>query len=189
MANTSPSAYSPRLCTTEGLHFAIKPDSYQVRSYFKHAATHWSANIRKLSLNLDPPGDPMREACTHYLSCPCSTPYEGMIEKSCPPRTAFWLVVTWQYALDMFEIYIYIYIYTYKRVVCVCWSVCWFVCFLSATRHLSTLRRCLRVLREQPSHRGQPRARAGKHAHSGSTRAHAIQLLNEKNRCAALMPF
>ena len=27
----------------------------------------------------------------------------------------------------------------------VCLLVCWFVCFLSATRHLSTLRRCLRV--------------------------------------------
>ena len=43
-------------------------------------------------------------------------------------------------------------VYTYKRVVCVCLFVgllvCWFVCLLSATRHLSTLRRCLRVLRE-----------------------------------------
>ena len=46
-------------------------------------------------------------------------------------------------------------VYTYKRVVCVCLFVCWFVCFLSATRHLSTLRRCLRVLREQPSRRGR----------------------------------
>ena len=32
--------------------------------------------------------------------------------------------------------------------------------------------------------RGRPRARAGKHALSESTRAHAVQLLNEKNRCA-----
>ena len=61
------------------------------------------------------------------------------------------------------------------------------VCFLSATRHLSTLRRCLRVLREQPSRRGRPRARAGKRMHSESTRAHAVQLLNEK--IAARMPF
>ena len=71
-------------------------------------------------------------------------------------------------------------IYTYKRVVCVCLSVC----FLSATRHLSTLRRCLRV-REQEQSRAAPRARAS--MHSESTRAHAVQLLNEK--IAALMPF
>ena len=44
-----------------------------------------------------------------------------------------------------------------------CVFVCLFVFFSSATRHLSTLRRCLRVLREQPSRRGRPRA-AGKHA-------------------------
>ena len=69
----------------------------------------------------------------------------------------------------------------------VCLFVCWFVCFLSATRHLSTLRRCLRVLRDQPSRRGRPRARAGKRMHSESTRAHAVQLLTGK--IAALMPF
>ena len=68
-----------------------------------------------------------------------------------------------------------------------CLSVGLSVFFLSATRHLSTLRRCLRVLREQPSRRGRPRARAGKRMHSESTRAHAVQLLNEK--IAALMPF
>ena len=81
----------------------------------------------------------------------------------------------------------HIYIYTYKRVVCVCLLVCWFVCFLSATRHLSTLRRCLRVLRgqQEPSHAAPCAARAS--AHSESTRAHAVQLLNEK--IAALMPF
>ena len=45
-------------------------------------------------------------------------------------------------------------IYTYKRAVC----VCLFVCFLSATLHLSTLRRCLRVA-ESRSRRGRPRAR------------------------------
>ena len=66
-------------------------------------------------------------------------------------------------------------------------SVGLLVCFLSATRHLSTLRRCLRVLRELPSRRGRPgAARAGKHALSRA-RAHAVQLLNEK--IAALMPF
>ena len=70
-------------------------------------------------------------------------------------------------------IVIVIAIYTYKRVVCVCLSVC----FLSATRHLSTLRRCLRVREQEPS-RAAPRARAS--MHSESTRAHAVQLLNEK---------
>ena len=69
----------------------------------------------------------------------------------------------------------------------ICLSVGLSVFFLSATWHLSTLRRCLRVLREQPSGRGRPRARAGKRMHSESTRAHAVQLLNEK--IAALMPF
>ena len=78
-------------------------------------------------------------------------------------------------------------IYTYKRVVCVYLFACLSVFFLSATRHLSTLRRCLRVLREQPSRRGRHRTRAGKRMHSESTRAHAVQLLNEK--IAALMPF
>ena len=79
-------------------------------------------------------------------------------------------------------------IYTYKRVVCVCLFVGLSVCFLSATRHLSTLRRCLRVLREQPSRRGRPRTSAGKHAQRREhARAHAVQLLNEK--IAALMPF
>ena len=82
------------------------------------------------------------------------------------------------------------YIYTYKRVVCVCLFVCWFVCFLSATRHLSTLRRCLRVAERAGSAVvGSGPACAGKcmHVHRRSTRAHAVQLLNEK--IAALMPF
>ena len=78
-------------------------------------------------------------------------------------------------------------IYTYKRVVCVCWSVCWFVCFLSATRHLSTLRRCLRVAESRRAVVAGGPARAGASMHSESTRAHAVQLLNEK--IAALMPF
>ena len=72
-----------------------------------------------------------------------------------------------------------VYIYTYKRVVCVCLFVGLFVCFLSATRHLSTLRRCLRV-RESRSRRGRSRAR-GQACTCESTRAHAVQLLNEKN--------
>ena len=49
-------------------------------------------------------------------------------------------------------------------------SVCLSVCFLSATRHLSTLRRCLRVA-ESRSRRGRPRARAGKHAQREHARA------------------
>ena len=71
---------------------------------------------------------------------------------------------------------------------CVCWFVCWFVCllFIGHTTFVH-LRRCLRVLREQPSRRGRPCARAGKRMHSESTRAHAVQLLNEK--IAALMSF
>ena len=39
----------------------------------------------------------------------------------------------------------------------------------------------------KPSSRAAPRAVAGKSMHSVSTRAHAVQLLNEK--IAALMPF
>ena len=74
-------------------------------------------------------------------------------------------------------------IYTYKRVVCVCWFVCWFVFFLSATRHLSTLRRCLRVLREQPSRRGRPRARGQAHAQREHARA-CRTTSQRKNRCA-----
>ena len=75
-------------------------------------------------------------------------------------------------------------VYTYKRVVCVCLLVCLLVCFLSATRHLSTLRRCLRVREQEPS-RAAPRERAS--ACTARGRANAVQLLNEKN--AALMPF
>ena len=65
---------------------------------------------------------------------------------------------------------------------CVCLSVCLSVCFLSATRHLSTLRRCLRVLREQPSRRGRPRARGGKHAQREHARA-CRTTSQRKNRC------
>ena len=69
-------------------------------------------------------------------------------------------------------------IYTYKRAVCVCWFVGLLVCFLSATRHLSTLRRCLRVAaRAAKPSRAAPRERASAHAQrsSESTRAHAVQ--------------
>ena len=68
-----------------------------------------------------------------------------------------------------------------------CLSVGLLVCFLSATRHLSTLRRCLRVAERAEAVVASGPARAGKHMHSESTRAHAVQLLNEK--IAALMPF
>ena len=79
-------------------------------------------------------------------------------------------------------------VYTYKRVVCVYLLVCLSVCFLSATRHLSTLRRCLRVLRESSQAVAGGPARGGQaHAQRERTRAHAVQLLNEK--IAALMPF
>ena len=65
-----------------------------------------------------------------------------------------------------------------------CLLVCWFVCFLSATRHLSTLRRCLRVLREQPSRCGRPRAR-GRQAHAQREHVHACRTTSQrKNRCA-----
>ena len=62
-----------------------------------------------------------------------------------------------------------------------CLLVCLLVFFLSATRHLSTLRRCLRV-----AERAAKPSRAAMHR-AESTRAHAVQLLNEK--IAALMPF
>ena len=83
-------------------------------------------------------------------------------------------------------------VYTYKRVVCVYLLVCWFVCFLSAKRHLSTLRRCLRVAERagassRAARRAAPRARAQACTYSERTRAHAVQILNEK--IAALMPF
>ena len=65
-------------------------------------------------------------------------------------------------------------IYTYKRAVCVCWFVC--LLFIGHTR-FPTLRRCLRVREQEPS-RAAPHERAS--MHSESTRAHAIQLLNEK---------
>ena len=71
---------------------------------------------------------------------------------------------------------------------CVCLSVGLLVCFLSATRHLSTLRRCLRVAeRAGAAVAGGPARAAGKHAQQEHARAKAVQLLNEK--IAALMPF
>ena len=76
----------------------------------------------------------------------------------------------------------------------VCLLVCWFVCFLSATRHLSTLRRCLRVLRESRSRRrgGPARTRSGqltarKRMHSERARQLTRDMpynFSTKNRCA-----
>ena len=59
--------------------------------------------------------------------------------------------------------------------------VCWFVRFLSATRHLSTLRRWLRVAESSQAvaARAAPRERAS--ACTARARAHAVQLLNEKS--------
>ena len=67
-------------------------------------------------------------------------------------------------------------IYTYKRAVCVCWFVC--LLFIGHTR-FPTLRRCLRVREQEPS-RAAPAPRERASMHSESTRAHAVQLLNEK---------
>ena len=64
------------------------------------------------------------------------------------------------------------FIYTYKRAVCVCWFVGLLVCFLSATRHLSTLRRCLRVAESRISRRREwPCARGQEHAQREHSRA------------------
>ena len=66
----------------------------------------------------------------------------------------------------------------------VCLSVCLSVCFLSATRNLSTLRRCLRVLREQPSRRGRPRA-ARASVCTARARARTFRTTSQrKYRCA-----
>ena len=70
----------------------------------------------------------------------------------------------------------------------VCLLVCWFVCFLSATRHLSTLRRCLRVAERAGAVVASGPARAGKGMHSERSRAHTVQLLNEKI-AALIRPF
>ena len=74
-------------------------------------------------------------------------------------------------------------IYTYKRVVCVCWFVC--LLFIGHTTfvHFAALPPSGRE--QEPSSRAAPRARAS--MNSESTRAHAVQLLNEN--IAALMPF
>ena len=60
--------------------------------------------------------------------------------------------------------------------------VCLFVCFLSATRHLSTLRRCLRVA-ESRSRCGRPRASGQAHAQREHARA-CRTTAQRKNRCA-----
>ena len=69
---------------------------------------------------------------------------------------------------------------------CVCLLVCWFVCFLSATRHLSTLRRCLRVAESRISRRRErPRARGQAHACAQREQARACRTTSQrKNRCA-----
>ena len=61
------------------------------------------------------------------------------------------------------------------------------VCFLSATRHLSTLRRCLRVAERAGAVAGGPARALVSACTREHARAHAVQLLNEK--IAALMPF
>ena len=61
--------------------------------------------------------------------------------------------------------------------------VCLFVFFLSATRHLSTLRRCLRVSESRISRRGRPRASGQAHAQREHARA-CRTTSQRKNRCA-----
>ena len=67
---------------------------------------------------------------------------------------------------------------------CVCLSVGLLVCFLSATRHLSTLRRCLRVAESRISRRRE-RPRASWQAHAQREHARACRTTSQrKNRCA-----
>ena len=70
----------------------------------------------------------------------------------------------------------------------VCWFVCWFVCLLFISHmtfvHFAALPTSGRESRSR--HRGRPPARE-QACTCESTRAHAVQLLNEK--IAALMPF
>ena len=131
-------------------------------------------------------GEPLRVTILLLVFCcavalSCSTSFSAAINFFC-----ILLALACNLAILLRE-----YIYTYKREVCVCWFVgllvCWFVCFLSATRHLSTLRRCLRVLREQPSRRGRPRPRARASMH---LREHARACrTTSQQKIAALMPF
>ena len=66
---------------------------------------------------------------------------------------------------------------------CVCLSACLSVFFLSATRHLSTLRRCLRVAESRISRRrDRPRAPRGQ---ACTAVARACRTTSQrKNRCA-----
>ena len=76
-------------------------------------------------------------------------------------------------------------VYTYKRVVCVCLLVCWFVCFLSATRHLSILRRCLRVAERAGAVVAGGPARARASACTARARARSCRTTSQrKNHCA-----
>ena len=76
-------------------------------------------------------------------------------------------------------------IYTYKRAVCVCLLVCWSA-FYRPHDICPLCGAASECPREQELSRAAPRARASMHS-AESTRAHAVQLLNEK--IAALMPF
>ena len=76
-------------------------------------------------------------------------------------------------------------VYTYKRVVCVCLFVGLSVCFLSATRHLSTLRRCLRVSESSQAVAGGPAPRARGQACTAREHARACRTTSQrKNRGA-----
>ena len=66
-------------------------------------------------------------------------------------------------------------IYTYKRVACVCLSVC--LLFIGHTTFVHFAALPPRAGEQEPS-RAAPRVQAS--MHSESTRAHAVQLLNEK---------
>ena len=62
--------------------------------------------------------------------------------------------------------------------------VCLFVCFLSATRHLSTLRAASEYSESSRSRRGRPRERGGQ-AHAQREHARACRTTSpRKNRCA-----
>ena len=80
-------------------------------------------------------------------------------------------------------------IYTYKRVVCVCLLVCWFVglLFIGHTTFVHFAALPPSTPRAAKPSRAAPRRARGQACTFESTRAHAVQLLNEK--ITALMPF
>ena len=65
-----------------------------------------------------------------------------------------------------------------------CLLVCWFVRFLSATRHLSTLRRCLRVAERAGAAVAGGPARAGKRMHLQEHARACRTTSQRKYRCA-----